>query len=122
VRQRGQLREQIYEGRDFWVQTVSGPDDVVRLYSVLSCDEGFKPTFRVTGGSGSGDDARVTVQSSNADSVLAVRERKSPRLNVFLSGATANSRFRLIGAGCAVDSNQDDAAVPRGSTRLVVAR
>jgi hypothetical protein len=98
VRQRGQLREQTYRGRDFWVQAVSGPDAVVRLYSVLSCDEGFRPTFRVTGGSGGGlADARVTLQSSNADSVL--EGGVSPRLNVFISGATANTRFLDIWSG-----------------------
>jgi hypothetical protein len=92
VRDRGQVRERTYKGRDYWVQTVSGSDGVVTLYSVTSCDEDFKPEFSIAGGSENGtSDSKIQLHESEAGSVIA--DSTHTRLNFFYSGATANSRF-----------------------------
>ena len=47
---KGAYSESVYVRRDYFVQTVVDKTGVVRLYSVISCDDDFQPTFRVLGG------------------------------------------------------------------------
>jgi hypothetical protein len=84
-------KESSFQGRDYWVQTVSNRSGVVLLYAVTSCDRSFRPTFTAPYKS-----FRVTLRRSSFASVVprGDRDRNFDLYSLyFVSGATANSYF-----------------------------
>ena len=65
---RGDLREDSFRRRDYWVQTVSDRDGTVLSYAVTSCDPDFRPTFTILGAAEQG---RSEVNVVSRHSVIA---------------------------------------------------
>lgn len=84
------LREDTFRRRDYWVQVVSRRDGTVTLYAVTSCDDNFRPEFRIPGFSGG--TVRVVLRQSPMAGVIPSRDAVSTRANYF-TGNTSNSYF-----------------------------
>jgi len=84
------FREDTFRRRDHWVQAVSDQDGTVVLYSVTSCDEGFRPTFNVP--DLDVDSASLTLRRSNLDDVVS-RESDALVVNDYRQGVTANTTY-----------------------------
>ncbi len=77
----GTLQESSFQGRDYWVQTISSELGTVLSLTVTSCDLAFRPSFE----SPTGD--RVTLHETTFGAYGTGLQ------HYFLSGATANSYF-----------------------------
>lgn len=83
----GRFREETYQRREHWVQTISNRGGTVELYAVTSCSSEFRPKFQID------DRSVVELQQSSGASVEATG------YDYFPSGATANSRFHDVRYG-----------------------
>jgi hypothetical protein len=83
------LRETVFRGRDYWVQAVSNADGSVLMWSVTSCDEEFRPTFKFPTLAGS---AEVTLQESKLSAVYPREEGRDVRAH-YLQGATGTALY-----------------------------
>jgi hypothetical protein len=84
---RENVEESTFEGRDYWVQSVSDAGTrSVQLYAVTSCSRTFNPTFVLP------DSTRITLNRTTL-ARIHLSAGLAALANYFAPGATANAHF-----------------------------
>jgi hypothetical protein len=85
VRTNKGFREETFQGRGFWVQTISDSSGTVDVYAIAACDTSFQPTFRLAG--------QNTTVTLNRSTLADVPVFGDPDPDYYLGSATGNDDY-----------------------------
>ncbi|MGW0412196.1 hypothetical protein ACWERI_04535 [Streptomyces collinus] len=80
----GKVTESVFQRHGYWVDTMSDSSGTIFAYAVTVCQEDFRPTFSVGGGSGS-DSPQIVLNQSVMSGIYG---SSTGTLKIFMSGGT----------------------------------